>query len=73
MIARTMLSFLAAIGLTMLAYSPQDAKAQLPTNQKPAFASSEKQKAEVSRRRSHKARAHWRHRGGRHPHYGGRY
>jgi hypothetical protein len=73
MIAKTMLSFLAVIGLTMLVYSPQDANAQIATEQKPGFASSEKQKAEVSRRRSHKTRAHWRHRGGQHPRYGRRY
>ena len=73
MIARTMLSILAVIGLTVLAYPPRDAKAQLPTEQKPGFASSEKQKTQVSPRRSHKKQANWRHRGGRHPHYGGRY
>jgi len=56
-----------------LAYPSQDVKAQLPTEQKSGFASSEKQKTEVSRRRSQKARAHYRHRGGRHPHYGRRY
>jgi len=72
MIARTMLGILAAIGLTVLAYPSQDAKAQVPAEQKPGYASSEKPRTEVSRRRSHKARA-WRHRGGRHPHYGGRY
>lgn len=73
MIAKTMLSILAVIGLAVLAYPSQDAKAQLPTEQKSGFASSEKQKTEVSRRRSQKTRPHYRHRGGRHPHFGGRY
>ena len=73
MIARTMLSILAVVGLTVLAYPLRDANAQSPAGEKPAVASSEKPKAELSRRRSQKARPHWRHRGGRHPHFGGRY
>ena len=72
MTARTMLSILAVVGLTALAYPLRDANAQSPAGEKPAAASSEKPKAEAPRRRSPKAKG-WRHRGGSHPHYGRRY
>ena len=56
MIARTMLSILAVVGLAVLAYPLRDANAQSPTGEKPAVASSEKPKAEAPRRRSQKAK-----------------
>ena len=71
MIARTMLSILAVVGLTVLAYPLRDANAQSPAGEKPAVAASEKPKAEAPRQRSQKAK--YRHRGGSHPNYGRRY
>jgi hypothetical protein len=70
---RKILGILAVAGLTALVCPPQNAKAQMLSDPKPGVASSETAKPKVSRPRSHKARGHWRHRGGRHPNFGRRY